>query len=116
VDKERLDKNLKDGAGDLVLAESVYILLSLAGEPEGHEVVRVLTLECDKEKKPLVEALKARPAVWAKLVKELKDRTGWDAQTFFSSPELYHGQAPVKALALADKYEALMKTLKEELK
>jgi adenylosuccinate lyase len=116
VDKARLDKNLNEGAGDLVLAESVYILLSLAGEPEGHEVVRVLTLECDKEKKPLIEALKARPAVWAKLVHELKERTGWDAETFFSHPELYHGQAPVKAEALADKYEALMKTLKEELK
>ena len=116
VDKERLDRNLKDGAGDLVLAESVYILLSLAGEPEGHEVVRVITLECDKEKKPLIEALKARPAVWAKLTKELKARTGWDAETFFSRPELYHGQAPMKARALADKYETLMKNLKEEQK
>ena len=116
VDKERLEKNLKDGAGDLVLAESVYILLSLAGEPEGHEVVRVLTLECDKEKKPLIQALKARPVVWDKLVKELKLRTGWDAETFFSHPEHYHGQAPQKARALADKYEALMNTLQEELK
>lgn len=116
VDKARLEKNLKDGAGDLVLAESVYILLSLAGAPDGHEVVRVLTLECDKEKKPLIQALKARPAVWSTLVNELKVRTGWDAETFFSSPELYHGQAPVKARALADKYEALMTTLKEELK
>jgi len=116
VDRERLDRNLKDGAGDLVLAESVYILLSLAGEPEGHEVVRVLTLECDKEKIPLIQALKARPAVWEKLAKELKARTGWDAEKFFSTPELYHGQAPVKARFLADKYEVLMNNLKEELK
>ncbi len=115
VDRERLERNLKAGAGDLVLAESVYILLSLAGEPEGHEVVRVLTLECEKEKKPLIEALKARPAIWDKLVAELKKRTGWDAQTFFSTPELYHGQAPAKAKTLADKYESLMKTMKEEL-
>jgi len=116
VDKDRLNRNLHEGAGDLVLAESVYILLSLAGAPDGHEVVRVLTLECDKEKKPLIEALKARPAVWQTLGAELKKRTGWEAETFFSSPELYHGQAPVKARALADKYEALMKTLQEELK
>jgi adenylosuccinate lyase len=116
VDRERLERNLKDGAGDLVLAESVYILLSLAGEPEGHEVVRVLTLECEREKRPLIEALQARPEVWKKIVKELKVRTGWDAETFFSHPELYHGHAPAKARALADKYEALMKPLKEEVK
>jgi hypothetical protein len=48
-------------------------------------------------------------------VNELKKRTGWDAATFFSTPELYHGQAPVKAKTLADKYESLMKKLKEEL-
>lgn len=115
VDRERLERNLKAGAGDLVLAESVYILLSLAGEPEGHEVVRVLTLECEKEKKPLIEALKARPQVWEKLTAELKKRTGWEAETFFSSPELYHGIAPAKAETLAAKYETAMQTLKEEL-
>jgi len=116
VDRERLEKNLKDGAGDLVLAESVYILLSLAGEPEGHEVVRVLTLECDRDKRSLIDALKSRPEIWKKLVHELQVRTGWDAETFFSHPELYHGQAPQKARALADKYEALMKPLKEGAK
>ncbi len=115
VDRERLDRNLKDGAGDLVLAESVYILLSLAGEPEGHEVVRVLTLECEREKRPLIDGLKARPEVWKTLVKELKARTGWEAETFFSHPEFYHGQAPAKAKALADKYEGLMNRLKEGL-
>jgi len=115
VDKDRLQKNLKEGAGDLVLAESVYILLSLAGEPEGHEVVRVLTLECEKEKKPLIDALKARPAVWKTLSSELLKRTGWDAETFFSHPELYHGQAPQKAMELADRYEQSLKRWKEEL-
>jgi len=113
VDRERLAKNLKEGAGDLVLAESVYILLSLAGEPEGHEVVRVLTLECEKEKRPLIEVLKARPAVWQKVSQELKSRTGWDPEGFFSHPETYHGQAPAKARALADKYEALVRPLQE---
>jgi len=115
VDRDRLNRNLKEGAGDLVLAESVYILLSLAGEPEGHEVVRVLTLECERDKKPLIDALKARPLVWSKLEAELKSRTGWEAESFFSHPELYHGQAPVKARALADKYEKLMNELKEEI-
>jgi len=116
VDRERLDKNLKTGAGDLVLAESVYILLSLAGEPEGHEVVRRLTLECDRNNLSLIEALKAQPMIWNMLVTQLKSRTGLDAETFFSHPELYHGQASTKARALADKYEALMTKLKEDLK
>jgi hypothetical protein len=53
--------------------------------------------------------------VWDKLTAELKKRTGWDAQTFFSRPELYHGIAPAKASALAAHYETAMQTLKEEL-
>ncbi|MEI8092780.1 MAG: lyase family protein [Spirochaetales bacterium] len=113
VDKASLERNLRVGAGDLVLAESVYILLSLAGEPEGHEVVRVLTLECEAQKKTLLDALKARPAVWATIQTQLKATTGWDAEHFFSHPDLYHGQAPQKAVALADKYESLMKPFLE---
>ncbi len=111
IDRSRLDENLSRGAGDLVLAECVYILLSLAGEPEGHEIVRLITLECDQQKRPLIEALKSRPEVWAKVTAQLKDSNGWDANHFFSHPELYHGQAPLKAVVLAEKYEALMKPL-----
>jgi len=113
VDTSRLDENLSRGAGDSVLAESVYILLSLAGEPEGHEIVRLITLECEQQKRPLIEALKSRPEVWAKVTEQLRAANGWDANHFFSRPELYHGQAPLKAVALAEKYEALMKPLLE---
>ncbi len=113
VDTERLSKNLHEGAGDLVLAESVYILLSLAGEPEGHEVVRVLTLECEKQKRPLIEALRARPELWKKLSEQLRTCTGWDPESFFSQPERYQGLAASKARALADKYESEMQKIKE---
>jgi len=113
VDRVRLERNLKEGAGDLVLAETVYILLSLAGDPEGHETVRLVTLACEREGKTLVQALRERPAVWLLLEKELKRRTGWEAEAFFSHPESYQGIASRKARALADKYETLMKSLKE---
>jgi hypothetical protein len=76
-------------------------------------VVRGLTLECDANKSLLIDALKARPEVWSKVKAQLLATTGWEAEHFFSHPELYHGQAPQKALALADKYETLMKPFLE---
>ena len=54
-----------------------------------------------------------RNEVWAKVTEQLRAANGWDANHFFSCPELYHGQAPLKAVALAEKYEALMKPLLE---
>jgi adenylosuccinate lyase len=115
VDTEKLQKNLHEGAGDLVLAESVYILLSLAGEPEGHEIVRVLTLECEKSKRALIDVLRDRPELWEKLAAQLVTCTGWDPEAFFSQPERYQGIAASKALALAEKYEKEMTVLKEAL-
>lgn len=115
VDKDRLTKNLKEGAGDMVLAEAVYILLALAGETDGHEIVRKLTLTCEKDKIRLVDALKSNSSLWSKLETQLKSSTGLEASVFFANPELYHGLAPQKARDLSTKYSDLMKKMKGEL-
>ncbi len=114
VDNEMLMKNLSF-TGDLVLAEAAYILLSCGGEPDAHEVIRKVTLESEKTGKRMVEILKNQPEVWATISRQLEKTAAIDPEKFFSTPELYRGQAVVKAKSLSEKYRKEMKILKEKL-
>ena len=115
VDKERLLKNLSF-TGDLVLAEAAYILLSCAGEPDAHEVIRKVTLECEKNNTTLAVELPKYPETWEKISGQLMETAGLKAIEFFSKPELYRGKAAQKAEMISGKYLELMITLEEKLK
>ena len=114
VDTERLSANLKF-TGDLVLAEAAYILLSCAGEADAHEVIRKVTLECEKHKTTLAVELPKNKKVWDMLSSQLMETAGLDALEFFSKPELYRGKSAEKAELISDKYTAEMKRLEEKL-
>ena len=114
VDNEQIRKNLSF-TGDLVLAEAAYILLSCAGEPDAHEKIRKVTLESEKTGKKMADLLKKDAEVWNKISKQLDNTAGIDPEIFFSTPELYRGQAAVKAKELSAKYRKEMKILKEKL-
>ena len=114
VDKERLYSNLSF-TGDLVLAEAAYILLSCAGEGDAHEVIRKVTLECEKNGTTLAEELPKDENVWSKISNQLRETAGLDAAEFFSKPELYRGKAADKAETISAKYMKLMTELKEKL-
>jgi adenylosuccinate lyase len=114
VDRERMARTLSE-TGDSALAEPMYILLSLSGEPEAHEIVRTLTLECEREGIRLLEAARRRKDVWARLDASMK-RVGLPpAEEFFADPTRYRGIASRKARAIAEKYRAEMVALMEEL-
>ncbi len=112
VNGGRLEENLAR-AGDMVLAEPAYILLSLAGMPEAHEDVRRLTLDCEESGRPLIDALRENSAVWEALCSGLK-RVGYeDPDSFFSKPALYTGRAAEKARELGSRYREKMTKLRE---
>ncbi len=115
VIRERMLHNLT-GAGDMVLAEAAYVLLSLAGDTEAHETIRRLTLEAEKEKKPLVEVLRRNPSTWERIERQLKKAMKVDPTEFFSHPERSTGLAALKAKKLADEYSAVMQETKEALR
>lgn len=110
VDQARMQKNIKE-AGDMVLAEAVYILLAMAGEKEGHEIVRQLTLDCDKEGKTLVQAMQEKKEVWQKIESQLAKVSKIDAGDFFKDPAHYTGRAAQKALELCARYKGLLKEI-----
>jgi len=114
VQKEELERNMAQ-TGDLVLAEAAYILLSVSGDPDGHERIRKITLTCEKEGTRLSEELKKDPAAWQGLNDQLGRTVGLTAEEFFSKPGLYRGIAAEKTITLADRYEKIMNELKEAL-
>ena len=115
VNAERLEKNMA-GAGDLILAEPAYILLSLSGGNDAHEVIRKITLECGEKGTSFAEELKKDGKTWRAISGRLKDLTGLDPEEFFKKPWLYSGKAKDKALQIAAKYNGITIALKEELK
>ncbi len=114
VDKANLKKNLSF-TGDLVLAEAAYILLSCTGEPDAHEKIRKITVECEKSGRKLSELLKQDKEVWNKIDSQLKKTVGIEASVFFSNPEYYRGQSAAKAKRLSEKYKSEMLKIKEAI-
>lgn len=115
VNAERMRENLEQWAGSNVLAEAAYILLSKNGEEDAHEIIRVLTLEAERDRLPLVQVLKSRPEVWERLRKGLLDSNGLGPEEFFSSPRQYRGRSAEKARELAGHWTEKMSQLEKEL-
>ncbi len=114
VDRSRMLANLRM-TGDLVLAEPAYILLSAAGRPDAHEIVRNATVAGEADGRTVFEVLKADTELWEVLRTELEHRCGLDPERFFSSPELYSGQSAGRALELSLTYRDVITKTKEAL-
>ncbi len=103
VKRDILERNLSY-TGDLVLSEAAYILLSSAGDPEAHEKIRLITLECEKSGKNMAEQMKEDPELWKLVSEQLMKIRGLDADVFFSNPQMYRGRAAEKARTISKKY------------
>lgn len=113
VNREKMKQNL-DWAGDFLLSESAYILLSLDGEPEGHEIIRKITLACEQNNTSLLDELRKRSDVYEKISRQLQKQR-LNPEQFFGSPENYTGRAGKKAKSIASKYRKKIDQLKEEI-
>jgi adenylosuccinate lyase len=114
VDRRRMAENLAR-TGDLVFSEPVYVLIALAGDPEGHERVRAATLKAEQTGQKLSEVLRQDAMLWDALARQLAHARGLDAATFFSDPANYRGIAVERAHAIADTHEQAMKQLRKDL-
>jgi adenylosuccinate lyase len=114
VDRDRMKANL-ESAGDSVLAEALYILLSLTGEPEAHEVVRKLSIASSEGQESLLNVLRGQKGLFAKLDGYLRERRETSLDDFLSHPEAYSGIAEAKARQIAEKYRKKMEALSESI-
>ena len=115
IDNEQCMKNLSF-TGDLVLAEAAYVLLAGSGEKDAHEVIRKITLSCNKNNTLLLEEIKKNPKVYSSIRERLSKTAGYSMEEFFSNPSLYRGKSAEIARNLAKKYREKMKTIRESIR
>ena len=99
VDHANLARNLAIQKG-LVVAEPLYIILAALGHPDAHEKVRMLTLQAQREERPLEEVL----ADDAELQTYVEKMTPHQRQILIN-PQFYTGIAAKKAKAVAERWK-----------
>jgi len=99
VDRANLERNLAMQKC-LVVAEPLYIILAALGHPDAHEKVRALTLQAQREARPLEEVVVGD----AEMKDYLEKMTSYQRQ-ILSNPSLYIGIAAKKAKAVAKRWE-----------
>lgn len=99
INRVNLDRNLAIQKG-LVVAEPLYIILAGLGHPDAHEKVRALTLQAQRETRPLEEVV----AGDMEMIEYLEKMTPYQCQ-ILSNPSLYTGIAAKKAKAVAEKWK-----------
>lgn len=102
VDRANLRRNLAIQM-DLVIAEPLYIILAALGHPDAHEKVRMLTLQTQREKRPLQE-IAVSDAELTDYLAKMEPRQ----RQILLSPSLYTGIAAKKAKAVAEKWKQLL--------
>ncbi|PIE97445.1 MAG: adenylosuccinate lyase [Treponema sp.] len=112
ADKNAMQKNLLSGGGKVqggVLAEPAYILLAEAGESDGHEIIRQITVEAEEKSISFYDVLKSKENIFNILTKQLQKLNFENPEDFFKNPANYKGLASERAKHLAKKYRDMMK-------
>ncbi|MFA4846535.1 MAG: lyase family protein [Patescibacteria group bacterium] len=99
VDHASLKRNLAMQQG-LVIAEPLYLILAAQGHPDAHEKVRLLTLQAQREARPLEELALGD----AELGDYFAKMTPHQRQ-ILSNPSLYTGIAAKKARSVAKRWK-----------
>ena len=99
VDRANVERNLAMQKG-LVAAEPLYIILAALGHSDAHEKVRTLTLQAQREARPLEEVVIGD----AEMKNYLEKMTPYQRQ-ILSNPSLYTGIAAKKAKAVAQHWK-----------
>ena len=98
VDHANLERNLAMQKG-LVVAEPLYIILASLGHPDAHEKVRALTLQAQRETRPLEEVAAGDTEIQTYLEKMAPRQ-----KRILLNPSLYTGIAAKKAKAVAERW------------
>jgi len=114
IDRAAMRANLLR-AGDLAVAEAVYVLAAKGGDRDAHERVRRATLRAERERRSLREVLAEDAGLWKALDDGTRAAAGCDAASFFADPARYAGRAAARARATADRWGAAMAALRKEL-
>jgi len=99
VDHENLLNNLEMTKGGIA-AEPLQLILSAQGHPDAHEKVRTLTLQAQREARPLEEIL-----VDDKVLRVYVEKMTPRQRQILINPQFYTGIAPKKAKEVAERWK-----------
>ncbi len=99
VDRESMERNFALTAG-MVAAEPAYILLAALGHPDAHEMVRSLTLEAERSRRPFQEVLEESGEAAPYLARLTPEQ-----RALLSDPRRYTGIAAARTAAICDEWE-----------
>ena len=99
VDHENLLNNLEMTKGGIA-AEPLQLILSAQGHPDAHEKVRTLTLQAQREARPLEEIL-----VDDKELRVYVEKMTPRQRQILINPQFYTGIAPKKAKEVAERWK-----------
>lgn len=108
ADAARMAEILEAGK-DPVVAEPLYVLLSLAGHPDAHEAARVLAREARIKNMPLTEVIRE-----ARGLDTYLQRLTPEQRSVLDDPARYTGAAAQQARAICDFWEDRLGTLAKE--
>ncbi len=103
VNRANLQKNIELTKGGIA-AEPLQLILSALGHPDAHEKLRKLTLQAQRESRPLEEMVDSD----AEMKDYLKKITPYQRQ-IISNPSIYTGIAAKKAKAIARRWQKKLK-------
>jgi adenylosuccinate lyase len=89
-----------EGGKDPVVAEPLYVLLSLAGHPDAHEQARVLARKARVENRPLTDIIREDRSL-----DDYRRRMRPEHLALLENPAEYTGAARERAIATCDAWE-----------
>ena len=99
VNRANLERNLEMTKGGIA-AEPLQLVLSAQGHPDAHEKVRTLTLQAEREARPLEEVVDGDVEIKGYLEKMTPRQ-----RRILSNPSLYTGIAGKKAKVVAERWK-----------
>lgn len=109
VRRDRMERNFRMSEG-LLAAEAAQLLLSSHGHRDGHEIVRRLARQSERQACDFRELLFAEPELAPFL-----EALAAEERALLESPRLYVGMAPVRAAEVCDEWESQMNHLEASL-
>lgn len=99
LDYERIAENVAR-SGDLIVAEPLYVILSLLGHPDAHEKVRSLAMRAREERRSIVDMFSEDESLVA-----YRSRLSEYQLSVLRNPALYTGIAAAEALEIVRQWE-----------
>ncbi|MHC4399141.1 MAG: lyase family protein [Planctomycetota bacterium] len=99
-------REILDAGKDAVVAEPLYILLSMAGHPDAHEKARVLSKESVVTGRPLSQVIQEDPSL-----QEYLERLSPENRAILKDPAKYVGATPQRTKAICEHWEGRLPAL-----